>query len=49
MVICIYDQTYEYLRKSARQNVPNCQSGGNLVDRIHAENIGCEYGEYSGE
>ena len=20
---------------------------GNLVDRIHAENIGCEYGEYS--
>ena len=19
---------------------------GNLVDRIHAENIGCEYGEY---
>lgn len=19
---------------------------GNLIDRIHAENIGCEYGEY---
>ena len=20
---------------------------GNLIDRVHAENVGCEYGEYS--
>ena len=31
----------------AKRHIELNDRHGDLIDRIHAENIGCEYGEYS--